>query len=42
MCCLMSEFSRISASNSVETKIVSKWSTCETMRRVFSLWEEFS
>ena len=39
---LIREFSRISASNSDETKMVSKWSTCDTMALVFSLWEAVS
>ena len=39
---LMREFSKIRASNSDETKMVSKWSTCDTMALVFSLWEAVS
>ena len=42
MCRLMREFSSTRASNSLLTKMVSKWSTWATMARVFSVWEEVS
>ena len=42
MCRLMREFSNTSASNSLFTKMVSKWSTWATITRVFSVWEAVS
>ena len=42
ICRLMSESSRIRASNSLVTTIMSKWSIWDTMRRVFSEWPALS
>lgn len=42
MCRLMREFSSTRASNSLETKMVSKWSTWETICLVLAVWEALS
>ena len=39
---MMREFSSTRASNSLETKMVSKWSIWETICRVLAVWEALS
>ena len=39
---MIREFSSTSASNSLVTKMVSKWSTWETICRVLAVWEALS
>ena len=42
LCRLMREFSNTRASNSEPATMVSKWSICATMARVFSVWPAWS